>query len=276
MIAIPIFKHDNIETYYYMEGEGEPLVFVHGFGTKYQGWDFQISYFKKKMKVIALDNRGVGKSSRPDYPYTIDMFVEDIKALLDHLSIQDKIYLCGISLGGMIVQNFAIKYPKMVKKLILCATSAYYLPGPLMESFEVLRELSIKEKVEVLLPFTHSRVFVKKLKEDHNLFDSIKMDSLFITPMRNPTRFQDYMNQANSMNTHDTRNLLKNIKIPSLIIGAQKDRLIPPLHQEFLHENIEGSKLVIIKGCGHAFTIEEPVKVNELIWSFVKENKSNL
>jgi len=271
---MPICQHDNIETHYFVEGKGEPLVLVHGFGTKYQAWTSQISYFKERMNVIALDNRGVGKSSRPNYPYTIDMFVEDIKALLDHLNITEKIHLCGISLGGMIVQNFAIKYPEMVKTLILCATSAYYLPGPLMESFELMREWSIEEQVEVLLPFTHSRVFNRKLKEDHNLFDSIKMDSLFITPMRNPTRFQDYMNQANSMNTHDTRKLLKSIKMPTLIIGAQKDRLIPPLHQKFLHEHIEGSKLVIFKGCGHAFTIEEPEKVNELIWSFIEENKS--
>jgi pimeloyl-ACP methyl ester carboxylesterase len=243
-----------------MEGEGEPLVFVHGFGTKYQGWNFQISYFKKKMKIIALDNRGVGKSSRPNYPYTIDMFVEDLKALLEHLNIQDKINLCGISLGGMIVQNFAIKYPEMVKTLIPCATSAYYLPGPLMESFELIKDLTLEEQAEALLPF----------KEDQKLFNSIKNDAIFITPMRNPTRFQDYMNQANAISTHDTRNFLKTIKIPTLIIGAQKDRLIPPLHQEFLHENIEGSKLVIMKGCGHAFTIEEPEKVNELIWNFIK------
>lgn len=268
---MPILKHDNIETHYFLEGEGEPLVFIHGFGTKYQGWDFQISYFKKKLKVIALDNRGVGKSSRPNYPYTIDMFVEDIKTLLDHLNIRE-IHLCGISLGGMIVQNFAIKYPKMVKTLILCATSAYYLAGPLMESFELIRELSIEEQVEALLPFTHSRTFIKKLREDQELFNTIKMDTLFITPMRNPTQFEDYMNQANSMYTHDTRSFLKDIKMPTLIIGAQKDRLIPPLHQEYLHENIEGSKLIIMKGCGHAFTIEKPEQVNELIWGFLKEN----
>ena len=271
---MPIFTHDNIEINYFMEGEGESLVLVHGFGTKYHGWDFQISYFKERMKVIALDNRGVGKSSRPNYSYTIDMFVEDIKALLDYLDIHE-IHLCGISLGGMIVQNFAIKYPKMVKTLILCATSAYYLPGPLMKSFELIKDLSIEEQVEALLPFTHSRNFVKKLRENHELFDSIKMDSLFITPMRNPTRFQDYMNQANSMSTHDTRKHLKDIKMPTLIIGAQKDRLIPPLHQKFLHESIEGSKLVIMKGCGHGFTMEAPDKVNEIIWNFIEDNLPN-
>jgi pimeloyl-ACP methyl ester carboxylesterase len=81
VIVIPIFTYEDFETHYFMEGEGEPLVFVHGFETRYQGWAFQISYFKEKMNVIALDNRGVGKSSRPNYRYTIDMFVEDLKVL---------------------------------------------------------------------------------------------------------------------------------------------------------------------------------------------------
>ena len=224
------------------------------------------------MKVIALDNRGVGKSSRPNYPYTIDMFVEDIKALLDHLNIQDKIHLCGISLGGMIVQNFAVKYPEKLKTLILCATSAYYDPGPLFQSFELIKDLSLEEQVEALLPFTHSRTFLRKLKEDPQLFDSLKTDTLFITPMNDPTHFQDYMNQGNAMYTHDTREFLKEIRVPTFILGAKKDRLIPYPHQEFLHENILNSKLEIFKGCGHAFTVEMPEKVNELLWSFIKEN----
>ncbi len=64
------------------------------------------------MMVIALHNRGTGKSSRPNYPYTMDMFVDDIKGLLDHLEIKNKIHLAGISMGGMIAQNFVLKYPE--------------------------------------------------------------------------------------------------------------------------------------------------------------------
>lgn len=224
------------------------------------------------MKVIALDNRGVGKSSRPNYLYTIDMFVEDIKELLDHLDIQDKIHLCGISLGGMIVQNFLSKYPERVKTLILCATSAYYDPGPLMDSFKLIKEMTIEEQVGALLPFIYSRIFVRKLKNDPLLFDSIKDDTLFITPMKDPTHFQDYMNQANAMSTHDTRDILNKIRIPTLIIGASKDRLIPKHHQEFLHEKISNSRLEILNGCGHGFTLEVPELANELIWNFIKDN----
>ncbi|MFX0020775.1 MAG: alpha/beta fold hydrolase [Candidatus Hermodarchaeota archaeon] len=269
---MPIFKHNDLEINYIVKGKGEPLVLIHGFGTRYQGWNFQIPYFEKKMKVITFDNRGVGKSSRPNYPYTMEMFVEDIKALLDYLNIQDKIHLCGISLGGMIVQNFVIKYPEKVKTLILCATSAHYDPGPLFKSFKLIKKLSLEEQVEALLPFTYSRVYVRKLKMDQKLFDSIKEDTLFITPMRDPTHFQDYMNQANGMATHDTREFLDKINHPTLILGANKDRIIPLPHQKLLHEKIVNSKLEIFSGCGHAFIMEKPEEVNKLIWNFLKEN----
>jgi pimeloyl-ACP methyl ester carboxylesterase len=122
-LTIPTLTFDNININYILEGKGEPLILVHGFGTKLEGWHFQIEFFKKEMKVIALDNRGVGKSSRPNYPYTMDMFVEDINKLLKHLKIDEPIHLCGISMGGMIVQHFALRYPEKLKTLILCATS---------------------------------------------------------------------------------------------------------------------------------------------------------
>jgi len=162
VIKIPIFKHNDLEINYIIKGEGEPLVLIHGFGTKYQGWSFQIPYFSKKMKVIALDNRGVGKSSRPNYNYTMNIFVEDIKTLLDYLDIQDKIHLCGISLGGMIVQNFVLKYPERIKTLILCATSAYYDPGPLMDSFKLIKDITITHICRYRNPILGMNLFKKE------------------------------------------------------------------------------------------------------------------
>jgi len=97
-------------------------------------------------------------------------------------------------------------------------------------------------------------------------------DILFITPMKNPTQFKDYMNQANAMDTHDTRESLRKINTPTSIFSAKKDRLIPRLHQEYLEQMIPNSNLEKLEGCGHRSTKKEPDKVNELIWNFIKEN----
>ena len=274
MILIPIFKQKDIEINYIMEGAGEPLVLVHGFGTKLQGWHFQIEFFKKLMKVIALDNRGVGFSSRPNYPYSMDMFVEDLHNLLAYLVINQKINLCGISMGGMIAQHYALKYPNELKTLILCATSEKLGKGAhkVIDGLREIDNLSLEEKMFIMFPYIVSRKFEKKLREDKQLLDSIKEDIVFITPCKNPTEIKDYENQSAAVENHDTSDLLVKIKTPTLILGGNKDRLIPIFHQQTLHEKIPNSKLEIIKGCGHAFTIEDPNQVNELIWDFIKQH----
>jgi 3-oxoadipate enol-lactonase len=272
--SIPIFKQDDIEINYIIEGEGQPLVLVHGFGTKLQGWQYQIEFFKKLMKVIALDNRGVGKSSRPNYSYSMDMFVEDLHKLLKHLGINGKIHLCGISMGGMIAQHYALKYPNELKTLILCATSEKLGKGisKMIDGLKEIDNLSFEEKMVNIFPFTFSRKFEKRLSEDKQLLDFIKDDIIFITPCRDPTTITDYENQAVAVENHDTSNLLDKIIVPTLILGANKDRLIPIHHQRTLCEKITNAKLKEIKGCGHAFTIENPDEVNEIIWDFIKEH----
>ncbi len=227
------------------------------------------------MKVIALDNRGVGKSSRPNYPYTMDIFVEDLKNLLDYLNIQEKIHLCGISMGGMIVQNFALKYPDMVKTLILCATSAYIEPNVINEfvsQIKLLERIDLEKRVLQIVPILFSRSFRKKLKEDINLFDALKNDTIFITPIVDPTRSQDYSNYGTAMLGHDTRDSLNIIKQPTLIMVGTKDRIVPLMNSEFMHQIIPNSRLEVFNGLGHAFTIEDSEKVNNMMWNFIKEH----
>ena len=102
---MPSFSYNNIEINYIKEGSGEPIVFVSGTFTKLQMWNYQIDFFKDKMMVVALDNRGAGKSSRPDYPYTMDIFLEDLKHLLDYLNITEGIHLCGSNMGARFLRN---------------------------------------------------------------------------------------------------------------------------------------------------------------------------
>ena len=271
MFFIPVFVKDDIKINYISEGKGEPLVLVHGFGTKLQGWQFQIDYFKNRMRVISLDNRGVGKSSRPDYPYSMNMFVEDLHGLLKYLKIKEKIHLCGISMGGMIVQDFALKYPQKLKSLILCATSEKLGKGiyKLIDGLKEMDLLTLEEKASSLFPYIYSRKFQRKLKEDPKLFNSIKDDIIFITPFRDPTTLKDYENQASAVEKHNTSNLLHKIKTSTLILGANRDRLIPMHHQKSLFEKILNSTFEILKGNGHGFTIEDPSKVNILIGKFI-------
>lgn len=219
------------------------------------------------MTVIALDNRGSGKSSRPNYPYTMDMFVEDLKSLLSYLNIKDKIHLCGISMGGMIAQNFVLKYPKIVKTLTLVATS----PNAKTETKFLLnlREKSKNNNPELefknLLPLLFTKTFIKALNKDEILNERIK--EIF---MGNPARLQDRVNQgAVIIKDHNTRQLLHTIEVPTLITVGSKDYFVS--HAKLLHDGIKDSRLEIIEGFGHGFFIEAADRLNGVLWNFIKE-----
>jgi len=220
---------------------------------------------------IALHNRGVGKSSRPNYPYTMTMYIDDIKALLDHLKIKEKVHLCGISMGGMIAQNYVLKYPETVKTLILCATTAYHEEvSNVVNSQKDLENSTLEQKFKVRVAALYSRPFRKKLKTDVQLYEILKNNF-----MEDPTRLQDYINQGAAVSDHDTRDRLSEITQPTLILVGREDRIILGLHHsELLHEKIPNSTLEIIEKTGHGFVAEESDKVNKLIMDFIRANSS--
>lgn len=266
---MPVFKYDDIELYYIKEGEGEPLVFLSGLGSK-MSWNYQIPFFKQKMMVIAPHNRGAGKSSRPNYPYTMDMFVEDLKQLLDYLGIRQNIHLCGLSMGGMIAQNFILKYPQMIKTLILCATFARNgteSSNSIIEAQRLMEDFDLEHKFKVRAAALYSRPFRKKMKQDKELFETIKHDF-----MEDPITLQDWINQGAAVSEHNTEARLHTIKQPTLILLGDDDHIMPTLKfSKTLNEKIPNSKLGIIKDVGHRFTDEKPELVNNMIWNFIKE-----
>ncbi len=237
---MPIFKFNDIEINYIKRGRGEPLVMLQGLGASLESWILQIPFFKRRMMVIALDNLGVGKSSRPNYPYTMDTFVDETKALLEYLNIKDKIHLIGVSMGGMIAQNFALKYPDMVKTLILLSTSVHMNPNSIIEEEKLIEKLDIEEAFKKRLDLLFSESFIKDLEKDEKLLDLLKKKLV----TEKTTRIQDYINQAAAISAHDTRNSLHKIKQPTLIMAGANDKLILVKDSKFLHEKIPNSRLL--------------------------------
>jgi len=269
VIKIPFFKHNDVELFYIKEGEGEPLVLLSGLGSK-MSWMFQIPYFKEKMMVIAPHNRGTGKSSRPNYPYKMDMFVEDLKQLLDHLELK-LFHLCGLSMGGMIALNFILKYPQMVKTLILCATFAknhFGASNSIIEAQKLMVNYDLEHKFKVRAMALYSRPFRKRLKRDRKLYETLKNEF-----MEDPTTLQDWINQGAAVSEHDTEDLLYIIKQPTLILTGDDDHIMPTLRfSQILNEKIPNSRFEVINGVGHRFNYEKPEDVNNLLWTFIKEH----
>lgn len=229
------------------------------------------------MTVIALDLRGVGKSSRPDDPYTIDTFVEDIKDLLEFLDIQEQIHICGISNGGFIVQNFALKHPSLVKTLMLFETGSY-VPSNLYElqlkflESQEFKNLTVEDMIQMSLRGA-SRSFRRKLKRDEELFKKYIDDMGFL---KDPPRYQDYLNHWKAIEGFDVRELLHEITQPTLIILVYQNAKERDDLKEIVatFKKIPNSNFELLEGIGHGFIIEAPEKTNELIWNFLKDHLS--
>ena len=114
---MPTVRVGDINMYYEIHGKGEPLLLIMGLGSDLTSWIFQIPEFSKKYRVIAFDNRGVGRSDAPDVPYSTAMMADDTTGLLDALGIE-RAHILGLSMGGFIAQELALKYPQRVKSLI--------------------------------------------------------------------------------------------------------------------------------------------------------------
>ena len=269
MKIVPIFKRDDIEIFFIQKGKGTPLVLISGYDNSHNELYFQIEYFKSKMMVVSLDNRGSGKSSRPNFAYTMDMVVDDIKHLLDHLEIKEKIHLFGQSMGGMICQAFVLKYPKLVKTLILCSTGPKYDAKPLYQVLKLMEDqnLTPEQKFSIGLPNSYSRTFRKKLKEDHELYELLMKNMT-----GDPLSIQDLENQLNIMNTHDTLKDLEKITVPTLIFGGTKDKVIPYSNSELMNEKIPNSTLKTFDGLGHVLMVEAADQVNDEMWNFIQQN----
>jgi 3-oxoadipate enol-lactonase len=118
---MPVFHRNTHTTYYEEVGTGDPLVLICGLGADLQVWRFMIPELSKRHRVICFDNRGAGRSSAPDEPYSVQLMATDLVALLDHLYIQAPTIL-GWSMGGVVAQSLALSDPHRVRRLILLNT----------------------------------------------------------------------------------------------------------------------------------------------------------
>jgi 3-oxoadipate enol-lactonase len=248
---MPTVKVGEINIYYEIHGEGEPLLLINGYGQYSGHWAALVPAFSREYRVIIFDNRGTGRSDKPEMPYSAKMMADDANGLLDALGI-DKANIFGISMGGMIAQEFAINYPDMVLNLILGCTECggknavpqtkealNFLFGPEMA------KLPAAERARMAAPWLWNQEFIDK----HPRAVEIYIE----TTCKYPTPLQGYAGQARAIRSIDTWDRLPQIKTPTLVIAGDSDRIIPPGNSRVIASRIPGAELVMLKNSGHGF-----------------------
>jgi 3-oxoadipate enol-lactonase len=270
-------KIGNIKLCYEILGkeDGYPILLIHGFGVKKEVWMAQIGDLIKDFKVIRFDNRGAGKSSRPSGSH-IEIFADDAKNLMDYLKIE-KAHVMGWSLGGMIAQNFALKYPESLNKLVLICTVTGYPTdeGPEIYKKMRLHELELSpEKAfwETARANFHSQYRREMEKNPKKKFFGIwSAEDIIHMLAKDPATSQDVINQAEALKTHKTMDRIHQIKNPTLLIAASHDRLTPQVNMEQMHKRLPNSTLVVIEKAGHFAPMTRAPEVNKIIIDFLKK-----
>ncbi len=262
---MPKVKTNNVETYYEIHGDRFPLVLIHGVGACHKLWQPQIEPFSKHFKVIVYDVRGHGESSGYSEKYSVKLFASDLKVLLDELGVA-KAHICGLSMGGLIAQQFAIDYPTMVDKLVLAGTFCHTpIWGKILIAFAkalnrvVLTFISMEQNAKI----GAKGLFKKKEQEELREF--------FIKEVTKISK-KEYFKVINATYAFDSLNRLKGIRAPTLILNAEGEK-----HErrqaEIMHREIKNSRKELILDTFHASNLEKPEEFNRLILEFLLEQK---
>jgi 3-oxoadipate enol-lactonase len=253
--------------YYGVYGEGEPLLLIMGLGANHLSWTAQIPIYSREFQVIVFDNRGTGQSDFPaGVDYTIPLLADDAAALLEFLGI-DAAHVYGVSMGGMIAQELALRHPEKVRSLILGATSPggphaiapdpQALQGLLDQGAAVDRAVN-PALLEILFSPSYLAEQGSELLE--------KFQRLADYPATSP---EAYAAQLRAAARHDTYDRLPDIAAPTLVLHGTDDPLLPVGNAHILAERIPGAKLVLFEGARHAYILEKQSEADAAVLDFL-------
>ena len=254
-------KTNGIETNYTVQGEGPWLTMSHSLACNVSMWDEQAELLSRQYKVLRYDTRGHGGSSAPPGPYSLDQMADDAKALFDALGIK-KTHWVGLSMGGMIGQAFALKYPGVFQSMVLADTSARRPPNAEQMWGERVK-IAKEQGMEPLVEPTLARWFTEPYRKAHkDVMDRIARD-IRATPAAG------YAGACEAIMKVDYLDRLKEIDCPALVIVGDQDHGTPPEMAKQIQANLRGSELVIIPSAAHLSNIEQKDAFNRALTTFL-------
>jgi 3-oxoadipate enol-lactonase len=258
---------NGIELNYRLEGDGqETIVLINGLADDLETWVLQVDDFLAAgYRVLRFDNRGIGASSAPAGPYSSAMLAADTKALIDTLGVRD-FHLMGVSMGGMIAQEYALNYGDDLRSVTFGCT--YAAPGPFCSRmFAMWADMAPVLGVPFVMRDVTLWAFTVPFFEQRG-----EEVAEFETAMRYMTQpVPAYLAQLAVIQAHDTTSRLGQISVPTLVLAGEEDILIPVSLSRRIHDAIPGSEWATTKG-GHACLWEHPAEFNHTFLDFVRRH----
>ena len=254
---------NGITIAYSDEGAGLPIVFLHAFPLNRTMWVTQEHALSSQFRVITIDLRGHGESDAPLWRYTLDQSADDVCALLDHLAIQQALFV-GLSMGGYILFAFYRRYADRVKGLILADTRAQADTAEGKDGRFQMAQTAYKKGpsaiADIMIPKLLSPVTVQTKPE------LVRQVRAMIEGNQLSGIAGDLMAMAERP---DSVQLLSQITCPAQIIVGERDQATPPFDAHLMADHIPAARLAIIPGAAHLSNLEQPVTFRALVGAFV-------
>lgn len=248
---MPYASNGDVRIYWEVEGRGEPLLMIMGLGFSHEMWGTLRPALAGQFQVILFDNRGVGKSDVPPGPYTIPDMSRDAACVLDAAGVSSA-HVFGVSMGGMVAQEFALLFPERVRKLVLGCTScggkeAFAADADVGAALFPANDLTMEQMFAAMVPY---------LYDPHTPQERIEQD-MALGRENLPSR-QGFMNQLMAILWWQSYARLPEIKASTLVLHGESDRLIPSANAAVLADRIPGARLVLLREAAHLFISDQP------------------
>lgn len=258
---MPFARVNDIDLYYEQSGAGERLLFISGTGADLrrsprltEGTQFAA------FELLEFDQRGLGQSAVPKGPYTMADYADDAAALLNAVG-WDSALVLGVSFGGMVAQELAIRHPERVRRLVLACTSAGGAGGASYPLHELVG-LDLQASLDTRLQLLDTRWDAAWRAENPEMVAMVAEGFQLGEPDGGPR--EGALLQLEARSHHDTSARLGEIRCPTLVCGGRFDGLAPPPNSEFLANGIPGAQLSFFNG-GHIFFLQDPAAVPAIV-----------
>jgi pimeloyl-ACP methyl ester carboxylesterase len=257
-------ENQGAKIYWDEEGQGTPVLLIMGLGAASALWWRTRPALAARYRTVAFDNRGVGQSDVPPGPYPLAVMASDAAAVLDAAGLE-RAHVFGMSMGGMIAQEFALQYPNRVLSLILGCTApggphAVRAEPAATEALRARTAMTVEEAEQALIPFLYDESTPRSRVDE----DLVKRRSWYATPA-------GYTAQLQGIFQWQAYDRLPQITAPTLVIHGKNDRLVPPGNAGLLASRIPGAQLVMIPAANHIFTTDQPEAAHAALLKFLGE-----
>ena len=253
---------NNIELDYEDQGSGKVLLMLHGLGSTKKDWDSQVPFFSKGYRVITLDLRGHGDSSKPADAYGVELMTEDVKTFLDQLDIKEATFI-GFSMGGAVAFQMAASHPEYVENLVIVNS------GPDFNDMGTIGEELLKNRTEFLetkgLAPLAKEISFNMFPEDHqkDLRDAFEKRC-------RQNDYNAYYQAFVTLMHWGLGEALEQIQTRTLVVGSDMDYTPVAFKQEYV-DRMPNARLSIIKNSRHGVVIDQPDAFNAVLQKFLED-----